>query len=156
MSHQMYEPRFEEFGPLLIAGMGETYTDETSSGIPALWQRFVPHIGHIDGQVGGITYGVLMPTGAPGQFEYVCGVEVSDATKLPAGLTSHQLGKQKYAVFEHSGYLSTLRETWRLIYSKWLPTAGVRVAKAARLEIYSASFNRNKPGGLAIWIPIAD
>jgi hypothetical protein len=34
---------------VLIAGLGQRYNDETSVGIPALWQRFDPHIGHIPG-----------------------------------------------------------------------------------------------------------
>lgn len=152
----MEAPRFEELGPLLIAGMGETFTDDTSSGIPALWQRFDPHIGKIAGQVGGVTYGLLMPTGTPGHFDYVCGVEVSDASNLPAGFRSHKLGKQKYAVFAHEGYLATLRETFGFIWNKWLPTAGVRIAKAPRLEVYAASFDAKKPGGLEIWIPVAE
>src|SRR5262249_41803824 len=51
-------PRIEEGKTLLIAGPGERYTSQTSAGIPAQWQRFLPHIGHIPGQVGKTAYGV--------------------------------------------------------------------------------------------------
>jgi AraC family transcriptional regulator len=38
-------PRFEEFGPLLVAGLSETYNAAGGAAIPAQWQRFVPHLG---------------------------------------------------------------------------------------------------------------
>src|SRR5271154_7596059 len=61
-------PRFEDRKPLLIAGIGERYTWETSTAIPAQWQRFAPHIGHIPGQVGGTTYGVCCNPGEDGHY----------------------------------------------------------------------------------------
>ena len=36
-------PRFEQGPALLVAGLVERYRAETSAGIPALWQRFLPH-----------------------------------------------------------------------------------------------------------------
>ena len=39
--------RIQQFGPVLIAGLSERYTDSTSTGIPAQWERFTPYIGHI-------------------------------------------------------------------------------------------------------------
>src|SRR6202035_3694269 len=51
-------PRFEAGKPLLIAGLGERYNDETCAGIPAQWQRLQPYIGNVPGQIGRATYGV--------------------------------------------------------------------------------------------------
>src|ERR1700722_6519058 len=52
-------PRFESGRPLLMAGLSERYTCESSKAVPSLWQRFVPHLGNIPGQVDGVTaYGV--------------------------------------------------------------------------------------------------
>src|SRR6185295_13786026 len=36
--------RFENGKPLLVAGLSQRYTCETSAGIPAQWQRFLPYI----------------------------------------------------------------------------------------------------------------
>ncbi len=149
-------PRLEEFGPILIAGLGQRYNDETSVGIPALWRRFDPHIGHVPGQIGGKTYGVMWNLEGGDAFEYVCGVEVADFSHAAAELSRVTLAKQKYAVFPHTGHLSTLRETWQYIWNKWAPAKTMRIAKAPRLEIYSEAFNPNRPGGVEIWIPIAD
>ncbi len=52
-------PRRETVGPLIIAGLGERINDCSSAGIPALWQRFGPHIGHVPGQTGSAAFGVL-------------------------------------------------------------------------------------------------
>ncbi len=45
-------PRFVKGRTLLIAGLGERYNSEASAHIPAQWQRFAPHLGHIPGQSG--------------------------------------------------------------------------------------------------------
>jgi AraC family transcriptional regulator len=45
-------PRYVNGRTLLIAGLGERYSSETSAGIPGQWQRFTPYLGHIQGQVG--------------------------------------------------------------------------------------------------------
>jgi AraC family transcriptional regulator len=148
-------PRFEEFGPLLIAGLAESYTDETSAGIPAQWQRFVPHLGHVPGQMGGVAYGLLFPTAIPGHWDYACGVQVSDFADLPAEFQQFSLPKKKYAVFSHRGYISTLRSTWDHIWSKWLPESGMRISRDARIERYSETFRPTEMGGVEIWIPIA-
>ena len=37
---------------VLIAGLGERYDCESSKAIPSQWQRFVPSLGTVPGQVG--------------------------------------------------------------------------------------------------------
>src|SRR5579864_2002856 len=76
-------PRFENCKTLLIAGLSERYTAETCANIPAQWQRFAPHIGHIPGHVGRTAYGVICNTDDAGNTEYISGVEVSDFSRLP-------------------------------------------------------------------------
>jgi AraC family transcriptional regulator len=50
---ELETPRFEDGKPLLIAGLRERLTDNADN-IPALWQRFVPYIGNVPGQLGHI------------------------------------------------------------------------------------------------------
>jgi AraC family transcriptional regulator len=148
-------PSFEEIGPLLIAGLSESYTDATSAGIPAQWDRFVPHLGHIPGQMGGVAYGLLFPTELAGKWDYVCGVQVAEGCPLVADFQQFSLAKTKYAVFSHPGYLSTLRETWNYIWGKWLPESKLRITRGARVEKYAETFRPDAPGGVEIWIPLA-
>jgi len=148
-------PRFENGRHLLIAGLGETYTCESSAGIPAQWQRFQPYLGNIPGQLGKVAYGVRRNKEGGDRFDYICGVEVSDASGLEPELTSIRIPAQKYAVFAHRGHISAIRGTCHAIWTKWLPESGVEVADAPDFERYGEEFDpRTGSGGLEIWIPV--
>jgi AraC family transcriptional regulator len=147
--------RFQNGKPLLIAGLGERYTCETSRAIPAQWQRFVPHLGNIPGQVGRTTFGVCCNSDDEGNFDYIAGVEVTDFSDLPTGFSRVRIGAQKYVVFAHREHISTIRRTINTIWSKWLPESGHEVADAPSFERYGEEFNpQTGMGGLEIWIPI--
>jgi AraC family transcriptional regulator len=147
-------PRFETHKTLLIAGLSERYNSETAAGIPAQWQRLVPHLGHIPGQVGRTTYGVVCNGDDAGNTEYICGVEVSDFSRLPAELSRLRIPEQRYAVFTHRDHISTIRRTWFTIY-KWLPESGYQAAEGPEFERYGAEFDpRTGNGGFEIWIPL--
>jgi AraC family transcriptional regulator len=151
----MEEPRFENLKTLLIGGLSERYNSETSAGIPAQWQRFVPHLGHIPGQVGWTTYGVVCQSDDAGNMEYICGVEVSDFSKLPPELRGLRIPEQRYAVFTHRDHVSTVRRTWYTIWNKWLPESGHQAAEGPEFERYGKGFDpRSGNGGFEIWIPI--
>lgn len=79
-------PRYENARAYLIAGLTARYSQQSKAGIPAQWQRFLPHLGRVPGQVGKVAYGVCYNTDDTGQFDYLCGVEVADFARLPAGL----------------------------------------------------------------------
>ena len=148
-------PRFEHGRPLLVAGLGERCSWQTSNGIPALWQRFAPHIGHIPGQVGNTTYGVCCNGDDEGNFDYVAGVEVTDFSALPAEFSRVRIPAQKYAVFSHREHVATIRRTVATIWNKWLPESGHEVADAPNFELYDQRFDpRSGMGGLEIWLPI--
>jgi AraC family transcriptional regulator len=76
-------PRFETGKPLLIAGIGERYTCESSAGIPGQWQRFHQEVRKIPDRVGQVAYGVCCNGDDAGNFVYIAGVEVSDFSDLP-------------------------------------------------------------------------
>jgi len=80
-SLQLDAPRFENGKALVIAGLRSRYTSETMNGIPAQWERFVPYIGKIPGQVGRAAYGVCW--NFAGGIEYLTGVEVSNSSDIP-------------------------------------------------------------------------
>jgi AraC family transcriptional regulator len=148
-------PRFEDAKPLLIAGLSERYSCESSAGIPAQWQRFLPHFGHIPGQIGRIAYGVNWNGDEEGNFDYVCGVEVSDFSRLPRDLASVRIPGQRYAVFRHREHISTIRRTWNTIWTKWLPQSGHEAADAPLFERYGEEFEPTTGnGGLELWVPL--
>ena len=148
-------PRFEDGRPLLIVGLGERYTCESSKAIPSQWQRFGPHIDNIPGQVGKVAYGVCCNSDEAGNFDYICGVEVSDFNDVPAEFARLRIAPQRYAVFRHRDHISSIRRTVNTIWSKWLPESGHEVADAPDFERYDESFDpRTGNGGLEIWVPL--
>ena len=83
---KLENPRMVEGKPLLVAGLSQRSSD--NKGMPAQWQRFVPYLGNIPGQVGRKAYGVLYNGDDSGNIDYMCGVEVKDFSDLPAGFSS--------------------------------------------------------------------
>jgi len=81
---------------------------------------------------------------------------VDDSANHPAEFRRVTLPKKKYVVFSHGGHISTIRDTWDGIWSKWAPKAGVRIANAPRFERYSESFDPAGIGGVEIWIPLEE
>lgn len=152
-------PRFEDGRVLLIAGIGQRYTADNSSGIPAQWQKFVPHIGHVPGQVGSTAYGVLCNGDDTGSTEYICGVEVSDFNRsLPPDWSRIRIPEQRYAVFTHREHISAIRRTWFSIWNKWLPDSGYTIVPGGpEFERYTEEFDPIAGiGGTEIWIPVRE
>jgi AraC family transcriptional regulator len=149
-------PRFEDGRTLLIAGLSERYSESTNAGIPALWQRFVPHLGHVPGQIGHVAYGVVYNGDGAGNIDYMAGVEVSSFSALPPEFSRLQIPEQKYAIFTHRGHISDIRRTWHTIFNLWLPQSGRKLAHAPEIERYSEDFDgRTGLGTVEIWIPLS-
>ena len=147
--------RFENGKVFFVAGIVQRYSCETSAGIPSQWQRFLPHLGSIPGQVGHNTFGVHWNSDEEGNFDYLCGVEVSDFSRIPPELARVRIPAQKYAVFSHREHVSTIRTTWMTIWNRWLPESGHELVDAPDFERYGAEFDaRSGSGGLELWVPI--
>ncbi|ACD21443.1 AraC family transcriptional regulator [Paraburkholderia phytofirmans] len=148
-------PRFEDGKALLVAGLSERYTSETCAAIPSQWQRFGDYFGKVPGQVGNVAYGVCYNADDSGNIDYLCGVEVSDFSALPAELSRLRISPQRYAVFSHREHVSTIRRTWNTIWNQWLPTSGHIPADAPNFERYDEKFDPvSGMGGLEIWLPL--
>ncbi|GGA60723.1 AraC family transcriptional regulator [Edaphobacter acidisoli] len=147
--------RFELSLPMLIAGLGDRFTVENHSGIPSLWQRFGPHIGHVPGQVGGKAYGIVHNFDEDGNFDYIAGVEVSDFNRIPSDFQRIRIPEQRYAVFTHRDHVSTIGQTCSAIWNSWLPQSGHQVADAPTIELYGEDFNPATGTGLIeVWFPV--
>lgn len=159
MSENLFDtlepPRFEVARPRLIAGLGQRYDCESSAGIPALWQRFGPHIGRVPGQRGKDCYGVCCNGDGTGNFDYICGVEVAPGSDLPPGFRQVQIEALPYAVFTHRGHISGIRRTCSTIWGRWFPASEYEAVPAPEFELYDERFDPNTGlGSLEIWIPV--
>ncbi len=151
------EPRFLDGPELKIVGLNARYGQEASREIPAQWQRFVPHIGHIPNAVEGFSYGVIHgfdPESS--EHGYLCGVEVRDFSGAPDDLFRLTIPPHRYAVFEHTAHISAIGRTFVAIFDEWLPKSGFRLHGAPNFERYDERrFNPHTgEGGLEIWIAV--
>jgi AraC family transcriptional regulator len=148
-------PRIEKSDALLIFGLARQCKAVGDPGIPAQWNSFAPHIGHIDGQIGAVTYGVCYNSDDSGNYDYLCGVAVQQFPSSPREFTRLRIPEQTYAVFEHRDHVSSIAGTFRAIWEHGLADAGLRALDAPLFERYGEQFDgRTGLGGLEIWIPI--
>jgi AraC family transcriptional regulator len=153
-------PRFVTGKAMVITGLKEQFTSETMNNIAQLWQRFVPYIGHIPGQVGRVAYGLFANmTANPFGFDYMAGVEVTSTSGLPTGFSHVNVRAQRYVVFAHHGPVSRIRETIDAAH-KWFLTSGLSASQPAQdlpamLERYGEGFDpQTGSGDIEIWTPI--
>ena len=157
LTDNLQAPHFETSKPLLIAGIGERYTCESSAAIPNQWQRFHQSVEDIPDRIGRVAYGVCCNGDDAGNFDYIAGVEVSDFSDLPRQFSRVRIPELKYAVFMHRDHISTIRRTINTIWNGWLPTSGLKAADAPNFERYDENFDPlTGSGGLEIWIPVKE
>lgn len=149
-------PRIVAHAAMTLVGLSEHYQAGGNAGIPSQWNRFGPHIGHITNEVPGVSYGVVHHVDANNNFDYLCGVEVSTVADLPGGCVELRVPASTYAVFVHTGHISTIQATFTAIWERGLAEAGVKAADAPVIERYDHTFDpRTGLGGLDLWIPLA-
>jgi AraC family transcriptional regulator len=147
-------PRVVHSGAILIFGLSERH-EGSNARIPSQWDRFVPHLGHLEHQVGTDTFGVICNTDDAGTIEYICGVQVSEFPSQPREFARLRIPPQDYAVFQHRDHVSSVSETWKAIWNHGLSDAGLEAADGPTLERYGSSFDgRTGAGGFEIWVPI--
>lgn len=147
-------PRVTRSGALLIVGIGERYV-RSNAGIPSQWDRFVPYLGTIPGQIGNVTYGVICNTDEAGSIDYICGVQVGEFPDQPKEFTRLRIPPQTYAVFEHRDHVSAINSTWQAIWNDGLSSAGHEATDGPAFERYDERFDgRTGLGGFEIWVPI--
>jgi len=139
---------------MLLAGVRRYHAFEAAaSGIPRQWDEFNA-LRPIAGQKGTATYGAICGT-RPGEVEYMCAIEVESFDGLPTDLGRMRLPEQLYAIFTHSGHISTIRQTWQAIMGEWLPGSGYKSAQTPDFELYDERYDpETATGDVEIWFPI--
>jgi len=154
---ELRSPRFVSSGPLLIVGLPQRHSFETSQDIAGQWQRFMGAYREIGNKAHPIPVGVSTNMDDDGNFEYICGVEVSQFSTVPRGLVQLRIPAQTYAVFQHREHISRIGVTYSAILSNWLPSHNCVVAEGPSLERHLETFDpRTGFGGVEIWIPLKD
>ena len=148
-------PRVTQGPALLLFGLSQHYGCQSNAAIPSQWDLFLPHLGNISGQVGKIAYGVVYNSDHAGNYDYLCGVEVTEFPSEPREFARLRISPQTYAVFRHRDHISSVNNTWKAIWNRGLADTGHQPADAPAFERYGEEFDgRTGLGGLEIWIPI--
>lgn len=144
MTNVTVEPRIERIGRLLIAGL--RYEGRNQHGeIPAMWEVFFTRMGELGISAGRprVYYGVgrSIPGVPEGDgFEYLAGVEVRSAERVPPGMTLWEIPPLTYAVLEAHD-IAEIGPVCDAFYVRWLPrSAEYRAGEPLMLERYPASF----------------
>lgn len=154
-STSLASPRLIKAEALLIFGLAQHCPRVGDPGIPSHWSRFLPHLGHIDGQIGNVAYGVIYNSDDSGNYDYLCGVAVREFPPHPQEFTRLRIPAQSYAVFQHRDHISAIANTWKAIWEHGLAGAGYKALDAPAFERYDEKFDgRTGLGGLEIWIPV--
>jgi AraC family transcriptional regulator len=154
---ELAEPRHEERGAFIVAGLGDRFRMDANQGIPSLWQNFQRYEGSL-GERPGYWYGVCGDWGESGEdFLYIAGVEVPRDTDLPKELSVYRFPAQSYLVFRHDTHLSSLQQTMAAIFGRYLPENGYDPSSMpAYFELYDENFDPvTGLGGIELWMPVA-
>jgi predicted transcriptional regulator YdeE/DNA-binding transcriptional MerR regulator len=147
------EPKFVVKPAMQVVGMLYEGKNEKNE-IAQMWMQFNPRIREIQHIVDG-AFGLCEPAAPSGEFRYLAGMAVSDASHVPDGMTRWDVPEQRYAVFPCT--LPTLRETYRYAFETWLPKSGYKYNRGIDFEYYpDEDFNPDDPqhAGFEIYIPL--
>ncbi|MCV0396345.1 MAG: AraC family transcriptional regulator [Rhizobiaceae bacterium] len=154
---RLARPRIEHRGPLAVAGLTESLTQDDLAGIPAIWQRLHPHLAARGNAYDGVAWGVVsgISSGEAG-FRYLAGVEIGANAEPDPDFEAMRFPAQTYAVFTHHGHVTAITSSARAIRSDWLPRSGFTPTGTPDfLERYDRRFDSETgSGGFEIWIPV--
>jgi AraC family transcriptional regulator len=158
------KPVIKEVGPLNLMGLvyeGKNQNQE----IAQVWNQFIGRSSEIKEILNPSKfYGMCEPLEENledidldhiNEFKYLACVQVEDSKNMPQGMTYWEIPKRKYLVFTHIGSPQALGETYKAIYSKWIPESGYEVLYAHDFELYDENFNpESEASKMYIYIPI--
>ncbi len=157
-------PKFVEKGELRFIGMN-TYTDflrGNFDAFPATWERFIPHIGEINGRVNtNEFYGLnFYPADwtPKKKWNYMAAVEVKSIESIPLTMLGKTVPANKYAVFTHKGPARNLGNSYYYIYADWLPKSKYEMAADYNFELCDERFKTGEEADseVDIYIPVKE
>jgi flavin reductase (DIM6/NTAB) family NADH-FMN oxidoreductase RutF/predicted transcriptional regulator YdeE len=155
------EPKIVEKEQFQILGVQDISKMESREPA-AVWARFQQvgsQIPHADTSHALGIYMSNKKLRKEGKNRYIVGVEVSKVEDIPKGMISESIPSQKYALFTHTGPLSTLKNTHQYINEQWLPNNPryERVPFGVELEWYDSRFRFDSEySELDLYIPIQE
>lgn len=144
---------------MVIAGIGRRFPVEDFAGIPSLWQEFRAFDNTIPEQQGHRAFGVVSDMSTNGSdYRYVAGVQVTAGANTHEPLQRITLPAQRWAMFTHTGHITTIISTIHAIFAEALPTARLSPGENPDLlEVYPETFDPSTGrGGVELWVPLLE
>ncbi len=89
------------------------------------------------------------------EFRYGIGCECGDDDQVPEGFEKLIIPAYTWAVFKCVGPMPrTIQNTWKRIYSEWLPQSEYELIPDYDIELYSDGDNQSEDYISEIWIPV--
>ena len=115
----------------------------------------LPHLKSIAGTGRRKAYGVMCNFDEDGNFDYICGVEVTDFSRVPADWTRVRIPAQEYAVFTHPITSRASEAHGQRSGIGGCQNQAEQVADAPNFELYGENFDSVTGRGLVeIWLPL--
>lgn len=152
------EPRIVCKDDFLIAGMKYKGKNDNFE-VPKLWNKLRGKVGYIKNRINeDICYGLESYNsdfGKTGSFEYIAGVEVSDAVSLPEVMELKEIDRARYAVFQIPAVIENVQKSISEIYSVHLPNTNLKAIGNYDFELYDISFDANNESSfISFYIPV--
>lgn len=142
------EPKFVERGEELVIGMADSFGEDCHQDISKLWERFNERFHEIKNVKPGYALGLCLAShpGVPikegDSIVYSACLPVTKIENIPEGMISNKIPPSKYAVFTHSGPISTIQNTVKYIWGTWVPKhSDIHKKDAPDFELYDERFN---------------
>jgi AraC family transcriptional regulator len=127
-----------------------------------LWQQFMSRRKEIINTIGTDLYSLRIYTQdyfqnfhPSTEFEKWACIEVADFDEVPSEMQTLTIQEGLYAVFPYKGLPSEGAETFRYIYSQWVPNSGYNLDNRPHFEILGSKYKNDDPNSEEdIWVPI--
>lgn len=142
------EPKFVERGEELVVGMADSFGEDCHQDISKLWERFNERSHEIKNVKSGYALGLCLashpdvPIKEGDSIVYSACLPVTKIEDIPKAMISYKIPPAKYAVFTHSGPISTIQNTVKYIWGTWVPKhSDIHKKDAPDFELYDERFN---------------
>ncbi len=153
------QPRLEKRAGFTVAGCEVRNTMDPQK-MEQTWLDFFKYLPEITSAIGDVYYGVnyvdkdFDPKLDKG-YGYIACTEIKPGEKLPEGVILHKVPEAEYLVFEHTGSVQYLQESFGLIFSKLIPESKYKMIYSDMLEVYGEKSQPDSAESvIEIWIPV--
>ena len=158
------EPRIEKLNEIKLAGK-RMKVSFAGNKTRELWQSFMPRRKEIKNQIGAGRYSVEIYNNTEffknfnpsSEFEKWAAVRVNDYDDLPAEMETLTIPAGKYAVFIYKGKPSEAAETYRYIFTNWLPDSEFVLDDRPHFALMGEKYKGEDPDSEEeLWIPVKE